>query len=33
LGLELNVAYVLAAIIAAATSVVIWIHGDKLAKK
>ena len=32
-GLELKVAYVLAIIIAAAASVAVWIHGDKLAKK
>ena len=32
-GLELNTAYVLSVIIAAATSVAVWIHGDKLAKK
>ena len=33
LGLDLKVAYVLAAVIAAAAAVVVWIHGDKLAKK
>jgi carbon starvation protein CstA len=33
LGLELNVAYVLATVIAIAASVAVWIHGDKLAKK
>ena len=32
-GLELKTAYVLSAVIAAVVSVVIWIHGDKLAEK
>jgi len=32
-GLELNIAYVLSAVIAAAVSVAIWIRGDKLARK
>ncbi|MBR7144792.1 MAG: carbon starvation protein A [Lentisphaeria bacterium] len=32
-GLELNIAYILATVIAAVAAVVIWIHGDKLAKK